>query len=231
MLHQLASFADKVAMSSLAASWVVAVATAAGVIVAGLALWFAYRQIALTSTQMRASAAQQAQDSEDRTRPYVSVDFVPGISGAPSFDIVVTNRGQTMARGLTLELTDGGFRALSEHDEIGPALGRLFSSGIDLAPGAKLRVLWRFPDQENAEPRGDLGAPERGSVIVRYGWMPGDARPIREYAEPARYDLREHLKLIPRAYSGEDASGSDADLRNAVNALRAIAENVGDLRR
>lgn len=40
---------------------------------------------------MRGAALREAQDSEDRTRPYVGMDIVPGLAGSPTFDIVIEN--------------------------------------------------------------------------------------------------------------------------------------------
>lgn len=224
-----------VGSADLVPTWISAVATSVGVIVAGVAILLTYKQVRLTAQQMRESAQREAQNSEDQTRPYIGLDLVPGLAGSPTFDIVITNFGNTTARDVRLALVDDEFRQQSEADQIGPALGRLFSAGFDLAPGAKRRIFWRFPDQEGSEPRGDMGAPLTGEIRTTYSWAPGRREPIREYEERLRYDLSEYPKLTPIPSGGSTSPSRPGDnaalLKNAVHALRAIAGHIGELRR
>lgn len=219
--------------SALLPTWIEAVATVFGVLVAVVAIVFTYKQIRQTAQQMRGASAREAQDSEDRTRPHVGVDVVPGLAGAPSFDLVIENHGKTTARHVRLNLVDDELRAQSESDQIGPALARLFGIGFDLAPGARRRVFWRLPDDGNASPRGDRGAPVAAEIAVTYHWAPGDDRGVREYKDRIRYDLTEYAKLTPQPTKGATSNGSSTEAlgKNAVHALRAIAEHVAEIRR
>lgn len=217
--------------SELVPSWIEAVSTSLAVLVALAALWFAYSQIRQTAAQMRSTAAREAQDSEDRTRPYVGLDIVPGLGGSPSFDIVIENFGQATARDIRVSLASGSFEAQSPADEIGPALGRLFARGFDLAPRARRRVFWRLPDDGDATPRGDMGAPISGELIARYSWTPGGERDLRVYEERLGYDLTEYPKLTPMAARGAESQGANADAKNLVHAIRTVASHVGELRR
>lgn len=204
-------------------------------IVAVIAIVLTYVQIRRTAGQVRASAVREAQDSEARTRPYVSLDIVPGLAGRPTFDVVIANSGATTARNVRLRLADHDFAKQSEHDEIGPALGELLASGFDLAPGARRRLLWRIPDDENTEPRGAVGAPISDVIRFTYAWDPRDGRPPRYYEDQLGYDLTQYPLLTPAPSRGATAQGSPADqnlqLRNLIHALRAIADHVGELRR
>jgi hypothetical protein len=217
--------------SDLLPAWIDAVAAAVGVLVAIAALVFAYSQIRQTAKQMRLTAVREAQDSEERTRPYVGIDLVPGLGGSPSFDIVIENFGQTTARDIHVALAGAEFAAQSPEDEVGPALGRLFEVGFDLAPRARRRIFWRFPADEHSTPSGDMGAPVSGEVTARYSWNPGGDREQRTYEERLRYDLTEYPKLTPMAERGAKANGPDAEAKNLVHAVRAIATHVGELRR
>ncbi|WP_426624289.1 hypothetical protein ACPPVW_17250 [Leifsonia sp. McL0607] len=214
-------------------AWIEAVATAVGVLVAILAIVFAYAQIRQTATQMRLASAREAQDSEEQTRPYIGVDLVPGLGGPPSFDLVIENFGRATARDLKISLVDDSFQAQSAADEIGPALGRLFESGFDLAPGARRRIFWRLPSSEDASPPGDFGAPIAGEITTTYTWQAGDDRGKRAYEDRLRYDLTEYPKLTPAPAKGATTSGQniEAQAKNAVHALRAIAEHVAEIRR
>ncbi|WP_022891125.1 hypothetical protein [Agromyces subbeticus] len=217
----------------IAPIWIEAVATVVGVIVALIAIVLTLKQVRMTAQQMRQASEREAQDSEDQTRPYVGLDVLPGLGGAPSFDMVIENFGKATAYDVRLRLVNEEFGPQSESDEIGSALGRLFAVGFDLAPGARRRVFWRLPADENASPSGAMGAPEAAEVVVEYGWEPGGDRESRVFKDRLRYDLSEYPKLTPSPTKGARTIGSttDAQLKNAVHALGAIAEHVAEIRR
>ena len=229
----LLSRSDELADSMLAASWTAAIATGVGALVAGAALWFAYRQIKLAATQMRETSRQEAENSIAQTRPYIGVDFVPGLFGSPAFDIVIQNHGRTLAKNVVLRLDGAEFAAQSEKDQIGPALGRLLATGFDLAPGARRRLLWRIAENERADPPGAQGAPISGEVIATYEWRVDGEETVRQYEYRTSYDLTEYPKLTPSPNTGATANGNDekAQIRNISLALRAIATHLGEVRR
>ncbi|MFD4421912.1 hypothetical protein ACFWN7_10465 [Agromyces sp. NPDC058484] len=82
-------------------------------------------------------------------------------------------------------------------------------------------------------PRGNLGTPVVGEVSIQYGWTPGGGRLERRYEDSMRYDLTEYPKLIPLPRQGSSGSGTSAEAqqKNVVHALRAIAMNVAEIRR
>ncbi len=213
--------------------WITAIATGIGVLVAVIAIAVTARQVRLTARQMRESAVREAQNSEDQTRPYVGADFVPGLAGAPSIDVVIANYGNSTARDLRLEVVGASFEPLSEGDELAPALGRFFSAGFDLAPTATRRAFWHHPANEDAEPSGAMGAPLMGEVRLTYSWQPGDGAEERHYEERLRYDLTDFLVVAPAPSEGPSTTGTgtETQLRNAVHALRAVATHIAELRR
>jgi hypothetical protein len=221
--------------AELLPTWVSAVAGAAGVVVAVIAIVLTYTQVRLTGRQLRESSVREAQDSEARTRPYLSIDIVPGLAGRPTFDIVIANLGATTATDVRLRLTHHDFDKQSEDDQIGPALGELLAAGFDLAPSARRRLLWRIPGDTNTEPPGDIGAPISDTVRATYMWDPADGRPSRHYEDRLQYDLSQYPFLTPAASRGSTTQGSPTDqnvhLKNLIHALRAIADHVGELRR
>lgn len=219
--------------ADLVPTWIEAIATLVGVVVAITAIVFTVVQLRLTARQMRDTAIQEAKNSEARTRPYVGIEIVPGIAGSGSMDIIIENHGKTTARNIKVSLVDDTFRAQSEGDEIGEALGRLFATGFDLAPGAHRRVFWQFPADENSSPQGHMGTPVAAGIRFSYEWFPGDERPLRRYEDSIQYDLTEYPKLIPLPGTGSTAHGTspEAQNKNLLNALRAIASNVAEIRR
>lgn len=219
--------------ADLVPSWIEAIATLVGVVVALAAIVFTVVQLRLTARQMRETAVQEAQNSEARTRPYIGIDIVPGIAGSGSMDIIIENHGKTTARNIRVSLVGEVFREQSDGDMIGAALGRLFASGFDLAPGARRRVFWQIPANENAAPRGHMGTPVAGGIAFSYEWAPSDDRPVRHYKDTIQYDLTEYPKLIPLPSTGSTAEGTSADAqsKNLLHVLRAIAANVAEIRR
>jgi hypothetical protein len=207
-------------------TWIGALGTAAGAAVATAA-------VIVAVVQLRHTATHLTEDSEARTRPYVGIDVVPGIQGAPMLDLVIQNFGQSAARNITISLVDAAFEAQREGDVIGPALGRLFGNPFELAPGARRRVLWHGLESPQAKPSGAIGAPAKGQIRVEYEWCPEGSKRLRHYEDTICYDLTEYPKLIPQASGGPEASGSgpEALAKNVVHALRRIATNVADLGR
>jgi len=230
-MTKLTMTASELAASSLAAGWFTAIATAVGVLVAGGALVAAWWQIRQTGSQLREASLENERNVEAQTRPYLGVEFVSGVGGAPAMDIVIANTGRTTASNIRLTLVND-FVAQSADDQIGPALGRLFAVPFTLAPQTRRRVFWRIPDQENAQPRGDMGGPIEGTVELLYDWVE-EGRPTSTYREQVDYDLSEYPKLMPGPYTGGVRAGNsvEASMTNAVNSLRAIATHVAELRR
>jgi len=217
----------------LVATWVTAIATTCGIAIAGAALIAAAISIIQTGRQMRSTARNETANSDALTRPYVGVDIVPSIAGQGAMDIVFENHGRAVARDIAVSLVNDEFRSQSDQDEIGPALGRLFASPFDLAPGARRRVFWRMPADELATPSGDIGTPIAGEVAIEYAWDPRDGREAQRYSDSIRYDLTEYPKLTPLPGAGSQArAGAEQEIeQNAVHALRAIARSIGELSR
>lgn len=75
--------ADDIAESMLSATWLTAIATICGVMIAGAALITAALSIVQTGRQMRSTARNEIENSDAQTRPYVGVDITPGIASRP----------------------------------------------------------------------------------------------------------------------------------------------------
>lgn len=218
--------------SDLLPAWVSAIATVAGVVVACVAIALTLVQVRSTAKELRMTARRQADDSEERTRPYVSVDVVPSLAGPPAIDLVLVNSGRTVARDVRLEVVGAPFEERFAGDQITPAMGRAFASGLDVAPASRRRFYWHFPSEPTASPSDEMGAPAHGEILVRYQWQPEGAAEVQFYEDRYSYNLDDLLRLTPVPFSGPKAdTGNNQYERNVEHALRAIAQNVGDANR
>lgn len=229
-MHFITTRADQIAESMLAATWLTAIATVVGVVIAGAAFVAAALAVVQTGRQMRAAARTETENSDAQTRPYVGVDIGPGIAPAPSFDIVIRNHGKTTARDIRINLLDGEFGTRGGDEMFGPAQARVFAVPFDLAPGAHRRLLWQVLASKSASRPHNIGAPDAGEIGITYRWEPGDGREARSYSDSIRYDLRDYpaLIVIPGTGGKTDGRTTEDHLKNTVNALRAIASHVGN---
>ena len=87
------------------------------------------------------AANEQARlDSVERTRPYVFVEVVPGLAGVRTFDIRISNSGQSAARDLTLDYDAWPDKL----DDVAETVRTLFGTPHTLPPGTSLRAMWRL---------------------------------------------------------------------------------------
>ncbi|MBD8702837.1 hypothetical protein [Frigoribacterium sp. CFBP 13712] len=219
---------------ALLPTWIGAIATAAAVIVAIVAISLTYRQVRLTAIQLRDASVQAAQDSEDRTRPYVTMNIVPSIARQGALDLIVTNTGATAATNVRFELLGDGFGLSDDDTHVGPGLRDFFSTPFELAPGAKLRLFWHLPESraERSDKPGAMGAPVTGELQATYS-RDVDGQPgSREYVTKHRYDFTFWPKITPQAWTGKHNEGSSSNplthLKNIDFGVRAIAHHVGE---
>ncbi|WP_182047591.1 hypothetical protein [Curtobacterium sp. ME26] len=223
--------------ATLLPTWIGALATAAGVLVAIVAILFTYNQVRLTAEQLRRASAQAAQDSEDRTRPYVAMNIVPSIASHGALDLVITNTGATAATNVRFELLNSEFGLSDDDTRIGPQLRDFFSTPFELAPGARMRLFWHLPESsgDRSDKPGAMGAPVTGELQATYS-RDVDGQPgAQEYVTKHRYDFTLWPKITPEAWTGSTNQGNSDDplthLKNINFGLRAIAHHLGETTR
>ncbi|MBT1611872.1 hypothetical protein [Curtobacterium poinsettiae] len=223
--------------ATLVPTWIGALATAVGVLVAIVAILLTYRQVRLTAEQLRAASVQAAQDSEDRTRPYVAMNIVPSIASHGALDLIITNTGATAATNVRFELLNAQFGLSDDDTQVGPGLRDFFSTPFELAPGARMRLFWHLPEStaERSDKRGAMGAPVTGELRATYS-RDADGQPgPQEYVTQHRYDFTLWPKITPEAWTGSTNQGNSNDplthLKNINFGLRAIAHHLGETTR
>lgn len=196
---------------------VVAWATVAGVVVAFFAALFALSQLRMIR-----------KDSRDRTRPYVQLDVVPGLHGWGSSDLIIENRGASVA--LEVVIDAGKFTPHDADDHIAPNIGNYLPAPKTLVPGARRRVMWGLshPDQDIK-----AGVLEPRTATVTYV---DERKARRKWLKPRPY--RETFLLgdafgpavFPVPTEGAVPNNKDV-LARIDRALRAMNGHIGELRR
>ncbi|KNX35961.1 hypothetical protein VV01_21940 [Luteipulveratus halotolerans] len=116
------------------------------------------------------NAAQEAneqakRDSIEQTRPYVYAEIVGSLAGSPSWDLRITNMGNSAARGLTLEY-DAWPETL---DDIASKTKEMFETPRTLPPRASIRVYWRLEANGRFEDgTTEAGLPRHGTITASY---------------------------------------------------------------
>lgn len=114
-------------------------------------------------------ANEQAKlDSIAQTRPYVYAEILPGLAGRKTYDIKITNSGQSSARDLTLDFTDWP----EPPDHFADSVHTLFTTSRTLPPSCDIRAFWRLVEVRDPENPGvgekTEGMPGRGTISVSY---------------------------------------------------------------
>lgn len=102
-----------------------------------------------------------AQDSHDRTRPYIALEPRLGVQLNGAIDLVITNYGQSPANNIVLTPIDP--LEPGEDEYILPFLEKFIGRQFHMAPDASFRIMWR-----NITKGRTCGAPEVTRVKVTY---------------------------------------------------------------
>ena len=186
-------------------------------------LFVAVIQIGRASRQLRA-------DSEERTRPYIFLDVVPGLQGTRVWDLIISNTGKTTARDVRISLNQD--LPTDEADKVGPNLAKLFEAGLTLPPGSRRRVMWRFEKSPQDVPPEAMGAPADTEAEVIYTGEINGTQKV--YRDSYPINLKILGPLVPSPSSGPKATRWDKESEGWTNldhVLRAIAKHVAEIRR
>jgi hypothetical protein len=196
---------------------------AVAALIAALIAWF---QLRAASRQVTSAARQARRESEDRNRPYVFVDVVPGLSGNIGvWDLVITNMGGSAASEVRIVLMKDRYRGGSG-SYLATKLEKMENTVFTLVPKAHKRMFWII-DRPKSEMQ---GAPLIGEIKVSYKWNIENENQ-RIYTEVYPYDVTNFP--YPAASTGSVRQGNDTDaqLKNIEYALRKISVHIAELRR
>lgn len=196
-------------------------------VVAAVVAWRTAKA-ALTASRGASEAAEAANeqarlDSIEQTRPYVFVELLPGLAGANTFDVRISNSGRSPARELTLNY-DAWPAAL---DDVATALHRFFSTPRTLPPGTSIRALWRatgnFTDGTS-----EAGLGTSGSITAKYTSSdPSAPRYVEQFDVPI-----DTSGLWPVPEDGPNpSSGMNGDALQFYKLGQALVRRVGELGR
>lgn len=200
------------------------ISTIGGIGALGVSAW----QIYLASKQMRETSKQSKQESEDRNRPYISMDVVPGLGGVGCWDLKISNTGGSPARDISISLLHDHFLSDEDGSYLKEKLEAFCSTQFDLMPGASRRIYWSIYSAD--ESRVLEGAPLKGVISARYSWK-NDSKIIADYEDNLPYDCENAPIPAPSTGSKREGKFEAESLKNIEYALRSISHQIGELAR
>jgi hypothetical protein len=217
-----ATFAEQLAAWSTAATAVLTLV----LVVAAFKAWSTAKDT-LKASRRASEAAEAANeqarlDSIERTRPYVFVEILPGLAGVATFDIRISNSGQSAARDLTLDYDAWP----DELDDVAEMVRTLFGTPRSLPPGTSLRAMWRLTGNLT-DGKTEAGLGTAGTITASY-----------TSSDPAAPRYTEQFD-VPIANSGywpvpeEGARPDDlqGDARRFYKLAQVLVRRIGELGR
>ena len=117
----------------------------------------------MSAEAARVANEQARRDSIEQTRPYVFAEVLPGLAGATTWDLRVTNSGQSAARKLRLDY-DSWPESL---DDVATAIREMFGTPRTLPPRCSIRVMWRL-EGNFSDGTKESGLGRDGRITVDY---------------------------------------------------------------
>jgi hypothetical protein len=190
-------------------------------------------QIALGASEsagVAAVAAQRSADTADlvearQSRPYVFVQLKPGLAGLGTWDLVVSNSGQSNARDLVIETDDWP----AHEDDVTSPLRRFFQARQTLPPGQSIRTYWRMTvtggstwGDGSSDP---VGMPKRVGLRLTYT---SDDPALPTYSDTFLID-EDTIGLTPAPADGPEPKPSLSNNQKDLHKmLAAIARAIGE---
>lgn len=180
--------------------------------------------VAAVAAQRSANIAEHVEARQ--SRPYVFVQLKPGLAGLGTWDLVVSNSGESNARDLMIEADAWP----DDEDKITRPLRRFFEARQTLPPGQSIRTYWRMTVTEGStwsdgstDPVGMLKR-----VQLRLTYTSDD--PVRPAYEDTFLIDEDTIGLTPAPAEGPEPkpnlSNNQKDLHKMLAAIaRAIGES------
>lgn len=161
------------------------------------------------------------EQAEREGRPYITLQVIPGLHGIGSWDLVVENVGKTMARGVTLDL--GDIQPYDDEDHIVGPLKEFAAHPRDIAPGERLRVMWR-------NTKGTIESGVSDTVTGRATYTDDQKNSFTETRELTT-ELSDAMPAPTTGPTNNDRDEPTTTLKNINHAIRALSGHLGELRR
>ncbi|WP_434619692.1 hypothetical protein [Arthrobacter sp. A5] len=169
---------------------------------------------------------QQQKDSYAAWRPYLTVQVLPSLAGAPNFDLVIENVGGSPALGIEISSTDFP----NKMDKVSESIRDLFKVVTFLGRGARTRNYWRLEVAKGStwsdNTTDPVGMPQSASLTVRYHDLEG-----KKFEDEFVVDTNIY-KLAPLPADGPNPIDSLSDAEKDLHQMLAvIAVAIGEHRR
>lgn len=198
-------------------TWVTAIGT---VLLAAVGVWAAITGVS--------TLKQSKTDSIARSRPYVYASLVTGLAGVSTYDLLIKNAGQSIARDITFSCPD----IPDNPDDFAAGVRDVFTRKITLPPQTSIRIYWRMEltqgsywSDGSTDP---VGMPSLATLNIKYS---GDIEKGKIYEATERLDTG-IFKMAPVPSAGTNARASFTPVEKDLhNMLGLIAQSVRELGR
>jgi len=180
-------------------------------------------EAARASAEAARAANEQARlDSQERTRPYVWVEVVPGLSGPEAYDVRIANTGKSAARQLRFQY-DSWPEPL---DDVATKVRELFDTPRTLPPACSIRSFWRLEGPFD-DGTSEAGMGKHGTIRVSYT---SDDPAHPEYQDSFDVIL-DKSGLWPVGEHGPNPVGIKGGVRSFYLLGQALVRTVAELKR
>jgi hypothetical protein len=182
----------------------------------------ASRAATVSANAAREANEQARRDSIEQTRPYVFVEVLPGLAGTTTWDLRVTNSGQSAARKLVLDYDQWP----APLDDVATAIWAMFETPRTLPPRCSIRMVWRL-EGNFTDGSKEAGLGREGTITVGYT---SDDPKAPTYSD--RFDVMiDKSGLWPVGESGPTPDGLNGDARKFYVLGQALVRRVTELGR
>lgn len=186
-----------------------------------IAIWAGWTAVK-TMKVSREANEQTKRDSVEQTRPYVYAEIIPSLAGIGTYDLRISNSGESSARDLKLSFSNWP----EEMDDVAEKIKALFDQPRTLPPGCSIRSFWRLTGNFD-DGTTETGMPDHGVIGVSYT---SDDPSEPSYTDQFDFDI-EQSGVWPVADAGPDPVHLKGDSRTFYMLGQAISRNIGEISR
>lgn len=170
---------------------------------------------------------QVRDDSDARTRPYISLRLVPGVQHHGSVDLIIENKGGSPAQNIRLDIFEATeplevtetFRA--KEDRIRRVINHALENTYFLAPGARMRWMWHSSEIVTKEKYHPILHDDGSPQLKADGTLMG--HDLEAYEEPIVYGMPQKVVILA---TYESVEGTFKNIMSYTNELTTLDSSI-----